>query len=187
MSEWHVQAWDSTMFITLVMGVEADRCDVIRSLLASYDEQKLQIVVSTFAIAEVRSYRKPDTPGPEPGAEGSAATLPVVAEPAEVVRRMFESDQLIIRAVTPRIADMAADLGNRYPDLLPGDCVHIATAMDADVDVLFTYDGVGRRRRPNSMLRYDGKIGDPPLSIKEPWDIWPTIWSAGAGVAPDHE
>ena len=173
--------------ITLVMGVEAEHCNVIRSLLASYDEQRLQIVVSTFAIAEVRSYREPKTPGPEPGEEGTAATLPVVAEAAEVVRRMFESDQLMIRALTPRIADMAADLGNRYPDLLPGDCVHIATAMDADVDVLFTYDGVGRRRRPDRMLRYDEKIGDPPLRIKKPWDIWPTIWSAGAGSAPDDE
>lgn len=175
MSDWRNQYWDSTLFISYLEGVESERIKVIRALLDQYDEKKLQIVVSSFAIAEVRSYREPGTPGPAPGAEGMAQNRPLVPAHAQAVRDMFASDQLLIRVLTPRVAEMAADIGNSYPDLAPGDCVHIATAIDAGVDVLFTYDGAGTRRRPADMLRYDERIGDPPLRIMEPWDIWPTL------------
>lgn len=179
MSEWQVQYWDSTLFITLVEGRETERISVIRSLLHSYEQKKLQIAVSTFAIAECRRYRQLDTPGPAPGDEGTAATTPLNDDNGKVVREVFASPQLLVWTLTPHIAELAADIGNQYPDLLPGDCVHIATAIEANADVLFTYDGAGKgRRRPDAMIRYDGKIGNPPLPIKEPWDIWPTIWSA---------
>lgn len=82
---------------------------------------------------------------------------------------------MIYRALTDRVAQIAADIGNQFPSLLPGDCVHIATAIDARADVLFTYDGAGQRRRPGAMLRYDARIGTPPLRIMVPFDPWPTL------------
>jgi hypothetical protein len=82
---------------------------------------------------------------------------------------------LVYRVLTDRTALSAADIGNTYPSLTPGDCVHIATAIEARADVLFTYDGAGQRRRPNEMLRYDTLIGTPPLRIMEPFDPWPAL------------
>ena len=79
---------------------------------------------------------------------------------------MFESDAFETYVLTPRIAERAADIGNAYPSLLPGDCVHIATAIESAADVLFTWDG-GQRRRPGTMLRYDGEIDG--LAIREPF------------------
>ena len=43
--------------------------------------------------------------------------------------------------LTPRIAERAAEIGDTFPRLLPPDCVHIATAIEAEADVLFTYEG----------------------------------------------
>lgn len=175
MADWQTQCWDSTVFISLLTAQVPERVKVIRALLDNHKEGKFQIVLSTFAIAEVRKFRVPGATGPVPGEEGGEATAPVDEVEQRRIADLFASDVLVYRALTDRTALLAADIGNTYPSLLPGDCVHIATALDAKADVLFTYDGAGQRRRPDEMLRYDKKIGSPPLRIMEPFDPWPAL------------
>ena len=95
------------------------------------------------------------------------------------VEEFFESDGLEVWAVTTFIAQRAADLGNTYPVLLPGDCVHIATALQSGAPVLFTYDGMPGRRNSAKILAYDGLVATPPLRIMHPFDPWPA-----SGAAP---
>jgi predicted nucleic acid-binding protein len=175
MADWQTQCWDSTVFISLLTGQNPERSRVIRALLDHHKEGRLQIVVTTFAIAEVRAFRVPGSVGPAPGQEGSEDTVPLDEAERQRIAELFASDRLVYRALTDRTGLSAAEIGNTYPSLLPGDCVHIATALEAKVDVLFTYDGAGQRRRPDTMLRYDKIIGTPPLRIMEPFDPWPAL------------
>jgi predicted nucleic acid-binding protein len=174
-ADFQVQVWDSSVFITLFEGRDQERVDVIRTLLRRWD-RGLQIVVSTMAIAEVRRIRLPGAEGPGPGHEDEVVAVPWNEDARALVRDLFASDQLIVRPVLAHIADLAADIGNEYPALMPTDCIHIATALDIQADVLFTYDGATMgRRRIDAMLRYDGRIGLPPLAIREPFDPWPDL------------
>jgi len=57
------------------------------------------------------------------------------------------------------------------------DSLHIASAIHAKADVLFTLDGVRDskgRRRNRDLTEFSGKIGNPPLTIEGPFiDIGP--------------
>ena len=165
MVDWRRQYWDSPLFLAYVTDQDEARASIVEGLLEGYDHSGIEIVISSLVIAEVRSVPRPGVG--TPADEQSTPVQPISPEQAQRVRTMFESDQLELRVLTPRIAQRAADIGNEYPRLLPPDCVHIATALEADVDVLFTWDGGGRRRRPGDMLRYDGRIDG--LAIREPF------------------
>jgi predicted nucleic acid-binding protein len=154
MTDYGVQYWDSCVFFALLTGSQQEQVRVIRELLDMERRGTVEIHISPFVIAEIRSL--PQTPA-------------FSQADADVVRELFESDRLVYWVLTPRIAQAAADIGNQHPALLPGDCVHIATALEAKVDVLFTYDGSGARRRPRHMLSVGSQIGTPPLRIMEPF------------------
>lgn len=165
MADWRRQYWDSPLFCVYVANVDEPKTSMINELLGQYDRRGIEIVVSTFVIAEVR--RVPTLRARTPADETKVRSQPVDPLQLARVRQMFQSEQLEVRVLTPRIAERAAEIGNHYPRLLPGDCVHIATAIDARADVLFTWDGAGQRRRPGEMLRYDGLIEG--LAIKAPF------------------
>lgn len=88
----------------------------------------------------------------------------------ETAQELFESDRIDLWAVTPHIAAEAARIGYENPSVTPTDCVHIATAIEATADVLFTFDGSGttKRRKQGAMIALSGSVGDPPLRIREP-------------------
>jgi hypothetical protein len=67
MADWQTQCWDSTVFISLLTGQVPERVKIIRALLDHHTEGKFQIVLSTFAIAEVRKFRVTGSAGPTPG------------------------------------------------------------------------------------------------------------------------
>ena len=167
MPEWRRQYWDSTLFVSYLAGTEVDRVEIIQGLLEQYERGGIEIIISTFAIAEVRSIPVEGATTP-PNDEGAVETVEYHPEHLQRVRNLFKSLELEIRVLTPRIAERAAEIGDTFPRLLPADCVHIATAIEAGVDVLFTYDGAGQRRRPADMLRYDRRIGDG-LRIMQPF------------------
>ena len=150
---------DAPAFISAVSGsVPLEQRDELSGLLGQVDGGSLKAVVSTFCIAEVR--RLSD--------DGSNQNFS--EEEAERVRRMFREGNLHVWPLTERIAERAQDIGNEFPRLLPGDCVHIATVEQFGVDALFTRDGSGLegRRRPGTMLRYDRQIDG--LRIVEPFN-----------------
>ena len=167
MPEWRRQYWDSSLFLSYLAGREVDRVEIIQGLLEQYERNGIEIIISSFAIAEVRSVPVEGATTP-PDDEGAVETLVYDSEHSRRVRSLFTSPQLEIRVLTPRIAERAAEIGDTFPRLLPADCVHIATAIEARADVLFTYDGAGQRRRPADMLRYDRRIGDG-LRIMQPF------------------
>lgn len=155
---------DSPVFITAISGsttVPEKERDELRALLQQVDEGAVTAVISTFIMAEVRKFRK------------DGQTVDFDPEEAARVRTMFEQGRLEVLPVTERIALRAAEIGNDFERLMPGDCVHIATAEFASVDALFTRDGltVGRRK-PDAMLYYDGHIGGlrivPPFNPTGP-------------------
>jgi predicted nucleic acid-binding protein len=164
-ADWQRQYWDSPLFLAYLTERDEARADMVEELLDRYDRGGIEIVISSFVIAEVR--RLPTPGAATPADEREVPVQAISPDQVQRVRRMFESEQLELHVLTPRIAQRAADIGNEYPRLLPGDCVHIATAIEAGVDVLFTWDGGGQRRRPGDMLRYDGRIND--LAIREPF------------------
>ena len=167
MTEWQRQYWDSSLFLSYLTGTETERVEVIQGLLEQYERNGIEIIISSFAIAEVRSIPVVGATTP-PDDEGAVETVAYDPQHLRQVRDIFTSPQLEIRVLTPRIAERAAEIGDTFPRLLPPDCVHIATAIEAGADVLFTYDGVGQRRRTGAMLRYDRRIGDS-LRIMEPF------------------
>jgi predicted nucleic acid-binding protein len=152
--EPELQYWDSCMFISLLTGKDKQRIETIRSLLKQEAKGHIKIVISTFVIVEVR----PDQPG-------------ILAQNQfKMVTEIFESDRLDYRPLTPYLAQQAQNIGKDFPKLLPVDCVHIATAIEAKANVLFTFDGSGaKRRRPSDMIAHSRKIGNPPLLIREPF------------------
>jgi predicted nucleic acid-binding protein len=169
-----LQYWDSCMFISLLPGKDAQRSEIIKALLQQEGKGLIKIAVSTFVSAEVR----PDesNPGLDPNQFQMAVEL-------------LESGRLDPWVLTEKIAQDAQKIGQLFPKLLPGDCVHIATALAANAAVLFTFDGVGpKRRRPAEMIAHSEKIGSqfhkPPLKICEPF--LPVAHSSDPLFKPDR-
>lgn len=153
------------MFITLVTRQETKeghkRVEKIQELLGLHEQKKIEIAISTMAIVEFRPYQ-----------EG----VPHDPAAAKIVDDLFNSTDILLYGLTPGIAAMARDIGEKHPAITPTDAIHIATAIVANADVLFTFDGVGKRRRPKSMIANTGKIGNPPLKISEPYvDLGPLL------------
>ncbi|MEX2425870.1 MAG: PIN domain-containing protein [Thermomicrobiaceae bacterium] len=164
MTEYRRQYWDSSVFISYLANSNPEFNDVIDDLLAMREAGGVEIVISTFAIAEVRYIE--DTSGASGRIKDS-----VRDEQSRLMRELFDSTELELRAPTPQTAQRAQEIGNQYPGLMPGDCVHIATALDADCKILFTLDGISgkRRRRPRHMIRYSRQLGSPAIPITPPF------------------
>jgi predicted nucleic acid-binding protein len=149
---------DSCVFLSVISPVY-HRLPSLVPVLDLIDAGKLIAVTSAFTIVEVRKYKDEMLDlGYIDGAQAAR------------VRQMFDSGKVIIRPITEFVAFRAAEIGNNYPDLLPADCLHVASAEFDKVDVLFTFDGEGKHRRnPQKMLHYDGLIGPSLLRIAEPF------------------
>lgn len=163
-----IQYWDSAVLISYLTALQPERVNVVvRELIKLLEKDAIVVVISTLVIAEVRSVALPTAPTIAGREDEVPATQHLPAH-AETIKALFSSDKFDYRVVTARVAQKAADIGNLYPSLLAPDCIHIATAIEAEADVLFTWDGAGRRRRrAREMLRYDGRIDG--LAIKEPF------------------
>jgi predicted nucleic acid-binding protein len=150
-----LQYWDSCLFIAILSNHpnERDRIDIIRHLIEQEKRGNFGIVCSTIAIAEVR----PDESNPGLNLDEFAAAI-----------ELMQSDRIDWRPLTPPIAEVAQKMGKDFPSLAPMDCIHIATALSAKAEVLFTFDGGGKRRKRDRMITHDGKIGNPPLKICVP-------------------
>ena len=154
----HIQYWDSCLFIELLTNRDPTRIAVLKELIEMEARGVIQIIISTFVFAEVRPFEN--------------ATVPEDQFQAAV--ELLQSERLNIRPLTEGIALEAQRIGKENPLLLPGDCVHIATALSVNAIVLFTFDGAGlKRRRPSDMIAHSGKIkastGGVPLEIREPY------------------
>jgi hypothetical protein len=68
------------------------------------------------------------------------------------------------------IAENAQEL-SRIHKIKPPDAIHIATAIKRKADIMHSYDNA----KPYSPLRFNGKIGNPPLEISKPKFLDPQL------------
>lgn len=135
--------WDSNAFIGW-LAEEPDKADECRAVIRAAEEGKTQLVTSALTVAEVLWLRgEPRIP----------------AESAEKVQRFFEHEYIVVNDLDRRLAEHAQRLV-WHQDIKPKDAVHVATAIDAGVDRMETFD--------EGLIKKSGTVGDPPLEIGRP-------------------
>jgi predicted nucleic acid-binding protein len=116
-------------------------------VLTAAEDGKVKIVTSALTIAEVLALR---------------GRQKIPASDRAKVEAFFRSDYIVVRNITRRIAEDARAYVWDY-GVKPKDALHVATAIDAGLDLLNTFD------RP--LINKSGRFGNPVLVIAIPkWE-----------------
>jgi predicted nucleic acid-binding protein len=137
--------WDSCTFISRIQG-DPRRIVNLEFLTDEAAAGKLQLVTSALTVAEVSHLRR----------ECSEAEM---LRDVEEIGRFFDNDYIHVVQLTRHIATEAAKISLRHK-IKPPDAIHLATALHSNCQVVHTYD--------EPMLRLDGKVGAPALTITTP-------------------
>jgi len=145
MTKPFLQYWDSMLFIHRIQRTP-EHLVVLDQLAEDAQNGKLNIVVSTFTLAEV--IKDPD------GQQLSETEDQKIIE-------FFENPYIIIRPLTYPISLLARKISREF-GTKPKDAVHLATAVYWNIPQFFTFE--------KGLINKDGKLGDPqkPLRISEP-------------------
>jgi predicted nucleic acid-binding protein len=135
--------WDSDAFLGWLQA-ESGKAELCAGTLKRADEGEVVIFTSALTIAEVLWMR-------------GAPMIP--QDKAEIVRKFFRRSYLRVRNVTRSISESAQDLVWTQ-GIRPKDAIHVATALDADVAALETFD--------DQLIGKTGTIGNPGLIIRKP-------------------
>lgn len=147
--------WDTCVFVFLLSKhTEQDKKDkqvICKNCLQEAIDGKSEIYISTVSIVEIN--------------RTSETTYPIPSSVKETITNLV--NQPFIKIVP---ADIARALEARefiwqYSWLKTIDAIHLACALRAEVDELFTYDGNGSQK---GLLDLNGLIGKPPLKISNP-------------------
>jgi len=142
-------SWDSCVFIDLLQQT-AGRYDACEEIRKRAEDGELTIVTSAITLVEVCKL---------PSSELTDK------EQFQKITDFFENPYIAIRAVDRIIGNRARELTQTH-GLHPMDAIHVATALEMAVEVLYTYDAVKGKRK--GLLGHNLKIGQPPLKIEEP-------------------
>ena len=135
--------WDSDAFLGVLMN-EPDKAPGCKKVIEEAKSGKLTIVTSTLTLAEVLWIRgKPRVP----------------PDRNQVVSDLFAHEWIALRELDRHIAESARGLVWEE-NVRPRDAIHVASALDARVGELNTFDG--------QLLGLDGRVGNPPLTIRKP-------------------
>lgn len=136
--------WDSCCFLGWLAS-EADKEGKCAGVIQKAQDGQLFIATSTLTIAEVLKLKgKPRLPS-DREAELTA---------------FFQNEWIILRDLTPPIAHEARKLV-WYENIDPKDAIHVATALDAKLLRMDTFD--------TNLHKKDAKLGgNPPLRIGRP-------------------
>jgi predicted nucleic acid-binding protein len=134
--------WDSDVFISFLQQ-EPGRYTVLRHWIERAENGEVQIVASAFSLCEV--------------ARVDDDLLP--AEQEELIVEFFGNPYILIQQLDEFVAQRTRAIV-RELRISAKDAVHIASAIQADVPVMHTYE--------KKLIAHSGKVGDPPLSIEEP-------------------
>ena len=140
--------WDSCIFIDAIQQTPS-LSDTLRQIIADARAGTAQIITSTFTLAEVI------------GSKDAASRNPALES---TIRELFNHRYIVLRPVDKHIAEQARQIA-RDNGLKPADAIHVATAIESEVQVMHTRDGMSGRR---GLLPCNGKIGAPPLCIEYP-------------------
>ncbi|MFT3879959.1 MAG: type II toxin-antitoxin system VapC family toxin [Gemmatales bacterium] len=141
--------WDSCVFIDLLSQQKADRFAACKHIQERAEKGEVTIVTSAITITEVMKL-------------GSA---PATDKENKQILDYFENPYIIIRQVDRATAMEAREVIRKH-GLRTVDAIHVATALRAGVPVVQTYDGIKGRRK--GLLKYNLKIGNPPIRIETP-------------------
>lgn len=84
---------------------------------------------------------------------------PIPQNKADLVRKFFRRSYIRVRNVTRAVSEAAQDLVWNQ-GIRPKDAIHVATALDAKVAALETFD--------EKLLTKSGALGNPGLVIRKP-------------------
>ena len=132
--------WDSDCFLGWLQA-EPDKEEHCRLVLDAAEQGRVVIVTSALTLAEVLALR-----GRPRIAEDRRAT----------VERFFRNEYIVVRNLTRRVAELARSMVWDY-GIAPKDAVHVATALDARLILLNTFD--------RGLHGHSGKIGSPTLTM----------------------
>jgi predicted nucleic acid-binding protein len=135
--------WDSDAFLGWLQS-EPGKAELCEGTLLRADAGEVLIVTSTLTIAEVLWMRN---------------APPISKEKADIVRKFFRRSSMRLRNVTRVVSESAQELVWDH-GVRPKDAIHIATAIEAKVHALETFD--------DGLLKKSGIIGAPPLLIRKP-------------------
>ena len=149
--------WDSCIFIAhLKNEVRQDPQDMlgINELVDSFDLGQIDLVTSTITFTEV--LRTTITP-----------------QDYERFKSFFFRRNCHLMDVTRRIAEISHEIRNFYyqpggPVLGTPDCIHLATAISFQCDVLYTFDGCGKSTKPGLLSLHSPIANRYDLSIQKP-------------------
>jgi predicted nucleic acid-binding protein len=114
---------DSSVYIAAIRG-EVGRADVAKHILEDAEAGKLQVVGSTFVIAEViRAKNQP----------------PLSQEDEQIVDQYVMRESMIWVELDVSLALEARRIARAH-GLKPADAVHLASAIKGEADVLFRWD-----------------------------------------------
>ena len=136
--------WDSAAFLAFFQEEEG-RVDLCRNTLERAERGQIGIITSALAIAECLWLR--------------GQVVPIPKDRAEIIRRFFRRSFIRVRNVTRQTSELAQDLVWDHA-VRPKDAIHIATALEARVIVIETFDG--------PFIGKSGQIGTPPITIRMP-------------------
>lgn len=142
--------WDSDCFLGWLMG-ENDKEDACRNVLQAAEDGKVIIVTSALTIAEVLALRGHEK---------------IPSDQREKIELFFRNEYIEVRNITRRISELARSYVWDH-GVKPKDALHVATAIDAKLTLLNTFD--------KPLSKRSGKIGTPPLIIEAPQWVEPKL------------
>jgi predicted nucleic acid-binding protein len=140
-----IRYWDSACFLAYFRG-EEERVTQCEAALKDAEAGKILIVTSALTIAEVLALRGEARLPPDPAMKKKVADF-------------FKNEYISVQNVTRKVAELARDLVWDH-DIKPKDAIHVASALAVEAPILETFD--------RQLLRRTGKVGRPPLTIREP-------------------
>lgn len=136
--------WDSSVIIAYLNN-ERDRADSVKNILDEAEDGNIEIYTSALTIAEVLRYK---------------GKKPIDKTKRERVREFFENDYFTIVSVTREVAFRAQEVVWDH-GVPPKDSIHVASALFSRLSIFESYD-------ISHLVSNSGKIGNPPLEIREP-------------------
>lgn len=135
--------WDSDAFLGW-LAEEEDKVEECRAVIRAAEEGKTILITSALTLTEVLWMRRRER---------------IPAESAEKVQQFFQHEYIVVNDLDRRIAEDAQRLVWHH-SIKPKDAVHVATALDAKVARMETFDG--------DLIKKSGEVGEPPLEIGRP-------------------
>jgi predicted nucleic acid-binding protein len=135
--------WDSDAFLGWLQN-EPGKEHLCRATFERAGRGEVILVTSALTIAEVLWTKNAPR---------------ISKDKAELVRRFFRRSYIRIRNVSRAISESAQGLVWDH-NIMPKDAIHVATAIEAKVMALETFD--------KDLIRKSKTVGSPPLLIRPP-------------------